>query len=97
MGGGRAWGGREMNVPELTAEMETTQPNGSKHLRLLQEGGFVGRRQAGSSVYSSMPARSSRRRSSRRRRFHASRKRSGARRTGRARKLEAHIARARPY
>src|SRR6266581_2728630 len=41
----------EMNVSELTAELETTQPNVSKHLRLLQEAGFIGRRQVGNSVY----------------------------------------------
>ena len=41
----------EMNVSELTAELETTQPNVSKHLRVLQEAGFIGRRQSGNSVY----------------------------------------------
>ena len=41
----------EMNVSELTAALETTQPNVSKHLRLLQESGFIGRRQAGNNVY----------------------------------------------
>ena len=41
----------EKNVSELTAELETTQPNVSKHLRLLQEAGFIGRRQAGNNVY----------------------------------------------
>ena len=35
----------------LTAQLATTQPNASKHLRLLQEAGFIGRRQAGTSVY----------------------------------------------
>ena len=41
----------EKNVTELTAQLATTQPNASKHLRLLQEAGFIGRRQAGTSVY----------------------------------------------
>ena len=41
----------EKNVSELTALLETTQPNVSKHLRVLQEAGLVGRRQAGNSVY----------------------------------------------
>ena len=41
----------EKNVTDLTTELSTTQPNASKHLRLLQEAGFIGRRQAGTSVY----------------------------------------------
>ena len=41
----------EKNVTELTIQLATTQPNASKHLRLLQEAGFIGRRQAGTSVY----------------------------------------------
>jgi DNA-binding transcriptional ArsR family regulator len=41
----------EKNVTELTTALATTQPNASKHLRLLQEAGFIGRRQAGTSVY----------------------------------------------
>jgi DNA-binding transcriptional ArsR family regulator len=41
----------EKNVTELTTQLATTQPNASKHLRLLQEAGFIGRRQAGTSVY----------------------------------------------
>ena len=41
----------EMNVSELTTALETTQPNVSKHLRVLQEAGFIGRRQAGNNVY----------------------------------------------
>lgn len=40
-----------MNVSELTAALATTQPNASKHLRLLQETGFIARRQSGTSVY----------------------------------------------
>jgi DNA-binding transcriptional ArsR family regulator len=41
----------EKNVSELTAALDTTQPNVSKHLRVLQEAGFIGRRQVGNSVY----------------------------------------------
>ena len=41
----------EKNVSELTALLDTTQPNVSKHLRMLQEAGLIGRRQAGNSVY----------------------------------------------
>ncbi|HEX7136932.1 MAG TPA: metalloregulator ArsR/SmtB family transcription factor [Vicinamibacterales bacterium] len=41
----------EKNVTELTEALQTTQPNVSKHLRLLQEAGLVGRRQAGNTVY----------------------------------------------
>src|SRR6478672_10837194 len=41
----------EKNVTEITDELETTQPNVSKHLRVLQEAGLVGRRQAGNTVY----------------------------------------------
>jgi len=41
----------ERNVTDLTALLSTTQPNASKHLRLLQEAGLIGRRQVGTSVY----------------------------------------------
>lgn len=41
----------EKNVTELTAALETTQPNVSKHLRVLQEAGFIGRRQSGNNAY----------------------------------------------
>jgi DNA-binding transcriptional ArsR family regulator len=41
----------EKNVSELTVLLSTTQPNMSKHLRVLQEAGLIGRRQAGNSVY----------------------------------------------
>lgn len=41
----------EKNVTELTEALQTTQPNVSKHLRLLQEAGLVGRRQAGNTVF----------------------------------------------
>ncbi|HKB81433.1 MAG TPA: metalloregulator ArsR/SmtB family transcription factor [Thermoanaerobaculia bacterium] len=43
--------GGEKNVGELTAALETTQPNVSKHLRVLQEAGFIGRRQEGNNAY----------------------------------------------
>lgn len=43
--------GGEKNVTELTEELQTTQPNVSKHLRVLQETGLVGRRQVGNTVY----------------------------------------------
>lgn len=41
----------EKNVTEITDELQTTQPNVSKHLRVLQEAGLVGRRQTGNTVY----------------------------------------------
>ncbi|HUP62335.1 MAG TPA: metalloregulator ArsR/SmtB family transcription factor [Thermoanaerobaculia bacterium] len=41
----------EKNVTELTELLGTTQPNVSKHLRVLQEAGLIGRRQAGNTVY----------------------------------------------
>ena len=41
----------EKNVTELTALVESTQPNVSKHLRVLQESGLIGRRQEGNTVY----------------------------------------------
>lgn len=41
----------ERNVSELVAEVGSTQPNVSKHLRILQDAGIVGRRQAGNNVY----------------------------------------------
>lgn len=41
----------ELNVSELVAAVGSTQPNVSKHLRLLQEAGIVGRRQQGNNVY----------------------------------------------
>ena len=42
----------EKTVGELVKAVGSTQPNVSKHLRLLQEAGMVGRRQEGNSVYS---------------------------------------------
>jgi DNA-binding transcriptional ArsR family regulator len=41
----------EKTVGELVAAVESTQPNVSKHLRMLQEAGLIGRRQDGNSVY----------------------------------------------
>ena len=41
----------EKNVTELTEIAASTQPNVSKHLRVLQEAGLIGRRQEGNSVY----------------------------------------------
>ena len=41
----------ERNVTELVAAVGSSQPNVSKHLRILQESGVVGRRQEGNNVY----------------------------------------------
>lgn len=41
----------EKNVSELVAAVGSSQPNVSKHLKILQDGGIVGRRQRGNSVY----------------------------------------------
>lgn len=41
----------EKNVSELVAAVGSTQPNVSKHLRILQDAGLIGRRQEGNSVY----------------------------------------------
>lgn len=41
----------ERSVTDLAAELETSQPNVSKHLKLLQESGFVSRRQEGNTVF----------------------------------------------
>ena len=43
--------GGEKNVTELVEAVGSTQPNVSKHLRILQESGVVARRQAGNNVY----------------------------------------------
>ena len=43
--------GGEKNVTELVAAVGSTQPNVSKHLRILQEAGMVARRQEGNQVY----------------------------------------------
>lgn len=44
----------EWSVTALTAEVEATQPNVSKHLKTLQDAGLVARRQAGNMVYYSI-------------------------------------------
>jgi DNA-binding transcriptional ArsR family regulator len=41
----------EKNISELVEAVGSTQPNVSKHVRILQEAGVVGRRQEGNSVY----------------------------------------------
>jgi ArsR family transcriptional regulator len=41
----------EMSVTELRDAVETSQPNVSKHLKILQDAGFVARRQEGNTVY----------------------------------------------
>jgi ArsR family transcriptional regulator len=46
--------GGEMSVGEITEEVESTQPNVSKHLKMLQEAGFLARRQEGNTVYYSI-------------------------------------------
>lgn len=43
--------GGERTVGDLVDAVGSTQPNVSKHLRILQEAGIVGRRQEGNSVY----------------------------------------------
>lgn len=44
----------EKNVTELVEATGSTQSNVSKHLRVLQEAGFVGRRQLGNQVFYSI-------------------------------------------
>jgi ArsR family transcriptional regulator len=46
--------GGELSVGELTERLGTTQPNVSKHLRLLGEAGLVARRQDGNTAYYSI-------------------------------------------
>lgn len=41
----------EKNVTELVVGVGSTQSNVSKHLRTLQEAGFIGRRQSGNQVF----------------------------------------------
>ena len=43
-----------MNVTDITRIIGTTQPNVSKHLKLMQDGGVIGRRQEGNVVYYSI-------------------------------------------
>jgi DNA-binding transcriptional ArsR family regulator len=44
----------ERNVTELVSSVGSTQSNVSKHLRILQDAGLVGRRQDGNNVYYSI-------------------------------------------
>ncbi|HEX6622895.1 MAG TPA: metalloregulator ArsR/SmtB family transcription factor [Pyrinomonadaceae bacterium] len=46
--------GGEMSVGDITEAVESTQPNISKHLKMLQEAGVVSRRQEGNTVYYSI-------------------------------------------
>jgi len=41
----------EKNVSSLVTAVGSTQPNVSRHLRILQEAGIVGRRHEGNNVY----------------------------------------------
>lgn len=44
----------ELTVTELTREIDISQPNASKHLRILQDAGILRRDQRGNSVYYAM-------------------------------------------
>ena len=44
----------EKSVTELTETVETSQPNVSKHLKILQDAGIVKRNQQGNTVYYSI-------------------------------------------
>lgn len=44
----------EKSVGELTEAVETSQPNVSKHLKILQDAGLVKRAQSGNTVYYSI-------------------------------------------
>ena len=44
----------ELSVSALALAVESTQPNVSKHLRILQDAGLVRRRQQGNSAYYSI-------------------------------------------
>ena len=46
--------GGERTVTELTRDLAISQPNASKHLRILHDAGIVGRDQRGNSVYYSI-------------------------------------------
>ena len=46
--------GGELSVGDITEAVESTQPNVSKHLKMLQEAGLLGRRQEGNTVYYSI-------------------------------------------
>jgi DNA-binding transcriptional ArsR family regulator len=49
---------REMSVTELTTALQTSQPNVSKHLKILSDSGIVRRAQRGNAVYYSIADRS---------------------------------------
>lgn len=44
----------EKTVTELTRELDISQPNASKHLRILLDAGIVNREQRGNSAYCSI-------------------------------------------
>jgi DNA-binding transcriptional ArsR family regulator len=44
----------EMSVTEIAKAVKSTQPNVSKHLRLLQDAGLIVRRQEGNLIYCSI-------------------------------------------
>jgi ArsR family transcriptional regulator len=44
----------EMSVSAIAEAVESTQPNVSKHLKILQDAGLLGRRQEGNTVYYSI-------------------------------------------
>ncbi len=44
----------EKSVNELTEEVSTSQPNVSKHLKILHKSGIINRTQAGNTVYYSI-------------------------------------------
>lgn len=44
----------EKTVTELTRELHISQPNASKHLRILHDAGIIRREQKGNSVYCSI-------------------------------------------
>jgi ArsR family transcriptional regulator len=44
----------EMSVSAITEAVDSTQPNVSKHLKILQDAGLVARRQEGNIVYYSI-------------------------------------------
>jgi ArsR family transcriptional regulator len=44
----------DLTVSELTVKVGSSQPNVSKHLKLLLGGGIIGRRQQGNNVYYSI-------------------------------------------
>lgn len=46
--------GGPMNVSDLMNAVRSTQPNVSKHLRILKEAGLVSRRQEGNTVFFSI-------------------------------------------